>query len=147
MKLAEYLKPKSIAFGFIFGFLSTLIMCELFEVFLGGMRWSEWTIRRLRENTAIEMHAEDIWRNKRSTLNSFDPLACTVSPLHHHWKNSWYEVTCTSENDTGKTWTYTALYGVRSSYFISWLPFVKDSRPVREMKQVNANGAPRGAGL
>ncbi len=125
-------KTKPLLLGLITGLLFMLILAELLSLMFSHPTLSEWTVQEQKERAAVEMHAEDIWRNRRSTLKSFDPLACSAK-LHHEWRNTWHEVTCMAEDDKGQIWQYITRYGIRSSYFVSWIPFVQDTRPARQL--------------
>lgn len=135
MKIGAPFKLKPILLGLACGFFLMLVLAEWFQV-AQPSKYGEWTLRRLKETTALEMHAEDIWRNRRSTLKTFDPLACKTEH-HHSWKNTWYEVTCSAEDEAGQVWAYIVRYGIRSSSFISWLPFLKEERPAKELLRTN----------
>ena len=111
-----------------------LFIADLFW-FYGARHYGQWDMRRMKESAAVEMHAEDIWRNQRSTLRVFEPLACKTA-YFNDWRGTWYEVTCEAEDVVGQKWSYTVRYGIRASYLVSWLPFVRDTRPVREMKRM-----------
>lgn len=116
------------------GFLLLLLINETFNLLTSGHETGEWYKRHMRENTSLEMHIEDIWLNGRSTLKTFDPLACNV--VHHsYWLATWDEVTCTSEDKSGQYWQYTVNYGVKAHYLLHVLPFTEQSRPAREMKK------------
>lgn len=131
---------KELFFSCLKGFLLVLVIVELLNVVLHFFSDNKihYDTRWILENTALEMHAEDIWRHGRSTLKTFDPLSCKVGQ-HYAWPNEWLEVTCTSEDEAGQYWAYTVLYGTRSSPFSRLIPFFKDSRTVREMRRVDAH--------
>jgi hypothetical protein len=118
------------------GFIFVLIIAEVLAVRIDGPV-STWEIRRQKEQTAVIMHAEDIWRNKRSTFQSFDPTAC-INEFHSQWHNSWHEVTCIAKDGMGQSWQYIARYGKRSSYFTSGVFFLLDDRPERELTKIEA---------
>jgi hypothetical protein len=127
-------KIKSPLLSLITGFLLVLVVAELLSIRLDGPS-TQWEIRRQKEQSAVSMHADDIWHNKRSTFQSFDPSSC-ANKFHSRWINSWHEVTCIAQDDMGQTWQYTARFGKRSSYLISWIPFIKDNRPARELIRI-----------
>ena len=129
-------KPKPVLMGLVIGCLFILVLVEWASL-KSDQSYGQWTIRRYKESTAVLMHAEDIWQNKRSTLKTFDPFACT-DQYKKEWLNSWHEVTCLAQDDKGQDWKYVARFGKRSNLLISWLPFIKDTRPAREMIKVDA---------
>jgi hypothetical protein len=114
----------------LIGFFLVLVLFELLSIVSDSPN-GQWEIRRQKEQTTVIMHAEDVWRNKRSTLQSFDPLSC-INQFHSQWRSSWHEVTCIAKDDKDQNWQYVARYGKRSSYLIGLIPFINDSRPERE---------------
>jgi hypothetical protein len=124
------------------GLLFVIIFSELYSLLVFSSPYDEWTILELKERTAVEMHAEDIWKNNRSTLRTFNPSSC-INEFHNGWWQTWHEVACFADDDKGKTWRYTARYSLRSSYLIGWLPFLRDTRASREITQLESNQAIR----
>ena len=88
------------------------------------------------EGTAVELYAEDIWKNGRRTLKTdFDPLECTIR-YRKKWLVRWSEVECVADDESGRKWKYKTRYSdnLTSAFF---MPFFVDTGPARELKIVN----------
>lgn len=127
-----------IFFSFLGGFIATLLVSEFLRPSFGFQGNDDWTIRQIRENTALEMHIEDIWLHGRSTLKVFDPLSCSIKN-HRQWWARWNEVTCISEDTAGQRWRYTVNYGVSSHYLNALNPSLEKKYLLRELKKLATN--------
>lgn len=130
-------KSKSLSFCFLMTFLFSVIFFEVFANISGAHSGDGyWIKRQMRENTAIEMHAEDIWQHGRSTLKAFDPLSCKIAP-HHDWLGYWSEVSCVSEDENGRRWQYKAKYST-SHTTLFFIPMLINVEPIREMTEIGS---------
>jgi hypothetical protein len=132
---------------FLLVFVVSLIFLELVAASFQQHGDDYWSQREITENTALEMHAEDIWLHGQSTLATFNPQACK-SGSKYVWPYEWIEVVCFSRDSQGVWWAYTANYGVRSHYLSLLIPdALLDPPPARVMRQLGANNPALAGGV
>ena len=126
---------KKFLLSFFLAFVSSVVLIELLGALHKEPYQDYWMDRWMQENTALEMHAQDIWKHGHSTLKRFDPSACKIA-RQVNWIGDLDEVTCISDDESGQYWSYAAQYGIywRTSFFI---PLFKYSARYRELKKIN----------
>lgn len=130
---------KARALSFMLVFVVNLVFLELVASSFQQHGSDYWSQREITENTALEMHAEDIWQHGQSTLATFNPQACK-SNSKYVWPYQWIEVVCFSRDSQGFWWAYTANYGVRSHYLSLLIPdALLDPPPARAMRRLGTN--------
>lgn len=122
---------KPVIWCFVLAFFLAAIALQL-PFLIGQPNLGDSFTRFRKEGTAVELYAEDIWRNGRRTLTTaFDPTSCTIA-YRRQWVVRWSEVSCIAEDYAGRRWQYTTRYNDNFTSLF-FLPFFVDAGPVREL--------------